>query len=99
MCLCLLTPGIAVSLILIVYVDLVGSWMSRHSWAEAVVVYGFILPILLGCAGFAGYMDALKSGREQLVFRSIKLALVFLLIQIFVAPFVVVIIAKMVLRS
>lgn len=100
MCLCLLTPGIAISLIIIVYVDLPVYGMSlRHSWGEAVVLYGFILAILLGCAGFAGYMDALKSGREKLVFRSIKLALVFLLIQIFVAPFVAFNIAKMVLGS
>lgn len=97
--LCLLTPGIAVSLILIVYVDLVGSWMSpRHFGVEA-LVYGVILAIFLGCAGFAGHIHALKSGKEKLVSRSIKLALQFLLIQIFVAPFIVVIIAKMVLRS
>lgn len=97
--LCLLTPGIAVTLTLIVYVDLLGSWMSpRHFGGEA-LVYGAILTTFLGCAGFAGYIHAQKSGREQLVSRSIKLALVFLLIQIFVAPFIVVIIAKMVLRS
>ena len=97
--LCLLTPGIAVSLLLIVYVDLVGSWMSpRHFGGEA-LVYGVILAIFLGCAGFAGNIHALKTGREKLVSRSIKLALQFLLIQVFVAPFVVVIIAKMVLRS
>ena len=99
MCLCLLTPGIAISLILIVYVDLVGSWMSPRHFGREALVYGVILAILLGCAGFAGYMDALKSGREKLVFRSIKLALVFLLIQIFVAPFVAFNIAKMVLGS
>lgn len=97
--LCLLTPGIAVSLILIVYVDLVGSWMSpRHFGGEA-LAYGVILAIFLSCAGFAGYIHALKSGRDKLVSRSIKLGLQFLLIQIFVAPFVIVIIAKMVLRS
>lgn len=97
--LCLLTPGIAVSLILIVYVDLVGSWMSpRHFGVEA-LVYGVILAIFLGGAGFAGHIHALKSGRDKLVSRSIKLALQFLFIQIFVAPFIVVIIAKMVLRS
>lgn len=97
--LCLLTPGIAVSLILIVYVDLVGSWMSpRHFGGEA-LVYGVILAIFLGCAGFAGHIHALKSGREKVVSRSIKLALQFLLIQVFVAPFVVVIIANIVLRS
>jgi hypothetical protein len=93
--LCLLTPGIAVSLLLIVYVDWVGSWMSpRHFGGEA-LVYGAILAIFLGCAGFAGHIHALKSGREKLVSRSIKLAFEFLLVQVFLAPFVIVIIAKM----
>jgi hypothetical protein len=97
--LCLLTPGIAVSLLLIVYVDLLGSWMSPRHFGGEVLVYGAIMAIFLGCAGFAGHIHALKSGREKLVSRSIKLALQFLIIQIFVAPFVIVIIAKMVLRS
>ncbi len=70
----------------------------RHFGGEA-LVYGVILAIFLGCAGFAGHIHALKSGREKVVSRSIKLALQFLLIQVFVAPFVVVIIANIVLRS
>lgn len=98
--LCLLTPGIAVSFLLIVYVDwLVYGMSPRHFRGEVVVVYGVIVAIFLGCAGFAGHIHALKSGRDKLVSRSIKLALQFLLIQIFVAPFVIVIIAQMVLRS
>jgi hypothetical protein len=98
MCLCLLTPGIAISLILIVYVDLVGSWMSRHPGGEA-LGYGVILAIFLGCAGFAGYIRAIKSGQEKLVSRSIKLAFGFLIVQVFFSTFIIPIIVKFVTRT
>lgn len=98
--LCLLTPGITVSLLLIVYVDwLVYGISPRHFQGEVVVVNVAILAIFLGCAGFAGYIHALKLGRDKLVSRSIKLALQFLIIQVFVAPFVIVFIATMVTQA
>jgi hypothetical protein len=97
--LCLLTPGIVVALILIILIEWLGYRISARHFGGEVFVCGVVLAIFLGSAGFAGYIHALKSGREKLVSRSIKLALQFLLIQIFVAPFVIVIIAKMVTRT
>lgn len=96
--LCLLTPGIAIALLLVAYVDWVGTRMSSRHFGGELLVYGLIVATFVGCAAFAGYIHAQKSGREKLVPRSIKLALQFLLIQFAVSPFVIVIIAKLVLR-
>jgi hypothetical protein len=87
MWLCWFTPGIAAGLFIGAYFR----WFSRPFDSEPAwywsVLWGLIAAVLLGCAGFAAVIHARKSGRERFVQRILKLAFLFLLAQVLVAPF------------
>lgn len=92
-CLCLLTPGSSV----VLFQDWVGKRTYFPVW-EA-VLYGSIAATFLACSCFAGYIHAQKSGREKRVPRSVDFAFQFLLIQLVVAPLVIVFIKKWAVRN
>ena len=86
--LCWLTPGIAVGSVL--YLEW---WLQRHvfagtqapSWHEP-LYHSAIVIVLLGSAIVAGAICAAKSEREQLALRTTKFALLFILVQVLLAP-------------
>ena len=86
MWLCWFTPGIATGLFLAAYFQ----WFSRPIDSEPAwywsVLWGLIATVLLGCAAFAGFIHAGKSGRKGFAGRVLKLALLFILAQVFIAP-------------
>jgi hypothetical protein len=87
--LCWFTPGIATGLFVAAYLQ----WFWRlfgppePAW-YSIVLWGLIIAVLLGCAIFASVIHAGKSGRERFVPRVLKLAFLFVLAQVFVAPLV-----------
>ncbi|MCW1921983.1 hypothetical protein OKA05_05430 [Luteolibacter arcticus] len=87
MWLCWVTPGIATGLFLTAYLQWFWSLFRPPEpvW-YSIILWGLIATVLLGCAGFAAVIHAGKSGQERFARRVVKLALLFILAQIFVAP-------------
>lgn len=88
MWLCWFTPGIATGLFLAAYFQ----WFSRPFDSEPAwywsVLGGLIATVLLGCAAFAAFIHAGKLGRERFAGRVLKLALLFILAQLVIAPLI-----------
>lgn len=86
MWLCWLTPGIATGMFLAAYFQWFWTLFSPEPAWYSVVLCGLIVAVLVGCAIFAASIHAAKSNRERLVQRVVKLACLFILAQVFIAP-------------
>ena len=87
--LCWFTPGMATGLFLAAYFKWFWSLygLPEPDW-YSIVLSGLIIAVLLGCATFAAVIHAGKSDRERFVPRVLKLAFLFVLAQMFIAPMV-----------
>lgn len=86
MWLCWLTPGIAAGLFFSAYIQWFWKIFSPEPAWYSIVLWGAIAIVLFGCAGFAAFIHAGKSGRERFAKRVGKLAGLFVFAQVFVGP-------------
>jgi hypothetical protein len=86
MWLCWVTPGIAAGLFVAAYAQWFWSIFHPEPAWYSIVLLGLIAAVLFGCAGYAAFIHAGKSGRERFAQRVAKLVVLFVFAQVFIAP-------------